>query len=261
MINIKRTFFAFFLVLGLMQIYAQNEAVSLDGWQLGGRLEGDIVQPITADSYEHEYDFARALPTFGWAVGVEASYNFAKYFGVSAGLDFGTSSKYRFRFKGIEPKLRPFDFAYDFYIPINLNLHIPLKNNWFFNTSLGMRFSYIGGGIELLLWGDTYYLELYDHVNQTYAMVYLSKNHPYYISMGATMKVGFSYVLPRKDILRFGLVANFDIFNKYVGIYEVRPLSENFTDTILDRGRVCYRHNCYGLEFAYIHCFKQKKQK
>ena len=242
--------------------FAQNDN-SLDGWHLGGRLEGDVVHPLSIHS-ERNAPLLQCNPAFGWAVGIEASYHFAKYFGVSVGLDFGTTTKFKPIFKmPINGTLNcPIGYANDFKIPVNFEVHVPFKENWHFYSSAGICFSNIGGGLEADIDDFKNGMENHGRISTNGNVTGLTSEkiwsqRPYNISIDAVMKLGFYYMLPYKDVIRFGIVGNFGLFNKYTGTYSVYSLSDN-QQTELDKGHVDYRYNSCGIEVAYIHCFKKK---
>ena len=251
---------AFLIVLTcLMTAKAQNSDCSLDGWHLGGRVECNIGEAASMSTSPLHLtppygNYVKSLPTMGWIAGVEASYNFAKYFGFSFGLEFGTSSNIRYRVGGIELDMH--ETAYDFHIPVNFEMHIPLKNNWFFFSSVGLRFSNIGGGIEYLIMGEGLESTINSSNHIMATDLYIVREDPYWLMADANLKLGAMYQLKYGDILRFGLVANFALCNKYLGTFRVCEQGAIVKE--LQVGSVSYRHNCYGLEFAYIHCFKPK---
>jgi hypothetical protein len=250
---------AFLIVLTcLMTAKAQNSDCSLDGWHLGGRVECNIGEAASMSTSPTHYpgkpygNYVKSLPTMGWLAGIEASYNFAKYFGVSFGLEFGTSSNIRYKVDGLELDMH--EMGYDFHIPVNFEMHIPLKNDWFLFSAVGLRFSNIAGGIEKLSWGDDLSSSVNNIQGDRMTFLSLSREDPYWLAVDANLKLGAMYQLPYGDVLRFGLVANFALCNKYSGEYSVNEQRGVMYD--LEVGSISYRHNCYGLEFAYIHCFK-----
>ena len=242
--------------------FAQNNN-SLDGWHLGGRMEGDVVHPTSIHS-ERNAPFLQCNPSFGWAVGIEASYHFAKYFGVSVGLDFGTATKFKNLIKiPNEPTWGGIvGYANDFKIPINLEVHVPFKENWHFYSSAGICFSNIGGGLEYDIDDLRNGMEMHSRLSLTNGddgsiSEKIWSQRPYNISIDAVMKLGFYYTLPYKDVIRFGIVGNFGLFNKYAGTYVIYAIQDNH-QTELDKGQYNYRYNSCGIEVAYIHCFKSK---
>ena len=239
--------------------FAQNSNNYLDGWHLGGRLEGDVVHPLSIHS-DKNAPLLKCNPTLGWAVGIEASYHFAKYFGVSVGLDFGTSTKFKPIIKlPIKGKMNSLvGYANDFRIPVNFEVHVPFKENWHFYSSAGICFSNIGGGLEGDIDDFRNGMDWSGRLNGEYlAVEKIWSQRPYNISIDAVMKLGFYYTLPYKDVIRFGIVGNFGLLDKYTGTYAVYALRDNH-QTELDRGHYNYRYNSCGIEVAYIHCFKKK---
>jgi hypothetical protein len=249
----------FFVFAFVSANYAQNDN-SLDGWHLGGRLEGDVLAPLSIHSTTDNSIFlVNKKPSFGWAVGIEASYNFYKYFGVSIGLDYGTTTNFLF------PTTMFIEYALDFKIPVNFEVHVPLKENWHFYSSVGLCFSNIGGGLEEG--------RLYTENHGVRAEIFISPNNirkyhsveqfwaqkPCKISIDALVKLGVYYTLPYKDLLRFGIVGNLGLFTKYTGVYNIYSVnSADNSETEFDKGYYNYRYNGFGIEVAYIHCFKKK---
>ena len=230
-------------------------------------MEGDVAQPTSIHSERNAHSLT-CNPSFGWAIGIEASYHFAKYFGVSIGLDFGTATKFKNLIKIPNMPIMGgmVGYANDFRIPINFEVHVPFKDNWHFYSSTGLCLSNIGGGLE--------YDYIYGFRNgiETHAILTLTNGddgsisekiwsqRPYNISIDAVMKLGFYYTLPYKDVIRFGIVGNFGLFNKYTGTYAIYAIHDN-QQTELDKGHYNYRYISCGIEVAYIHCFKSKSKK
>ena len=252
----------FFVFAFVSANYAQNDN-SLDGWHLGGRLEGDVLAPLSIHSTTDNSIFlVNKKPSLGWAVGIEASYNFYKYFGVSIGLDYGTTTNFLF------PTTMFIEYALDFKIPVNFEVHVPLKENWHFYSSVGLCFSNIGGGLEQ---GRYLYLSINNNGVFANSDIFKDNNRkyhttdqfwaqkPYKISIDTLVKLGVYYTLPYKDLLRFGIVGNFGLFTKYTGVYHIYNVNPaDNSETELDKGYFNYRYNGFGIEVAYIHCFKKK---
>ena len=252
----KRISLFFLLVFAVTYVnYAQNNNNSLDGWHLGARVEGDILQPLSIRSVTSASSspFSKSHPTLGWAVGIEASYNFARYFGVSVGLDFGTTTNF------INPNSNLIMYGTDFKIPVNFEVHVPLKENWHFYTSAGLCFSNFGGGLEIDLFQYSEGVTTEGWNDRMHYVDHIWSQKPYVLSIDATIKLGAYYTLPYKDVIRFGIVGNLGSFNKYTGTYNVFSKHDNL-ETEVDRGYFNYRYNGLGVEVAYIHCFKKKQK-
>ena len=252
--------FLFFVFAFVSANFAQNDN-SLDGWHLGGRLEGDVLHPLSIHSTTDNTLFlVHQMPAFGWAVGIEASYNFSKYFGVSIGLDYGTTTNFLY------PTTDFIEYSTDLKVPVNFEVHVPLKENWHFYSSAGLCFSNIGGGLEETR--RQYRVPsriapekfMYQNGTRKYHCTDQIWSHkPYNISIDALVKLGFYYTLPYKDLLRFGIVGNLGLFTKYTGVYNIYTVnSADNSETEFDRGYYNYRYNGIGVEVAYIHCFKKK---
>ena len=82
----------FLFVFSFLTISAQEKQDfnPFDGFNFGVTGQMELVKKVSLYPYMGEYYQPIAKNSFGWETGFELSYNFAKYFGISAGLNFGT---------------------------------------------------------------------------------------------------------------------------------------------------------------------------
>ena len=209
--------------------------------------------------------------TYGWEAGVEFSYHFAKYFGISAGINFGTRHSYGRYIDGSNysdnPRMnhpkRMIDSENDFIFPIKLEFHYPLRKNLFFTAEAGVR---IKGVLSRLAYGKNFILR-YDngfYMDDRYdpeTNIYYIK--PYYYEYGWTnfskircnllLGIGLYYKLPYGDLLRFTAGVNMSFNNDYEGYYRYFV-----TDSY---GTFSVKNDFIYTQLSYIHTLKWQKAK
>ena len=106
-----------------------------NGWHIGITGEANLAQRMSViPLVTGDAPAPRAKPRVGGRGGIEFSYHFAKYFGVSIGLDFGTTTQYRISYWRAETggysSIFP-DYFSNFQMPIKLEFHYPFQNSNF----------------------------------------------------------------------------------------------------------------------------------
>lgn len=242
----------------------QNGKPFPNGFHLGITGEGNLAQKMTAVRLAGTDPIPTCYETLGGKAGIELSYHFADYFGVSVGFSYGTFSQYT-----IYPDIKDTYYGFptiehlaDFQIPCKMEFHFPIKHsNWSFYGSLGVNLMNIREAIIYLRSGKdpdvgntlgwTLIVGNSDNVNY---FSYLNDYNGYKLMIDAQMNLGIYFQLPYNDLLRLGLVGNFSFRDRFQGYYS-HKLQEN------ELGSLSYRHNYIGLEAAYIHCFKTRAQR
>ncbi len=211
-----------------------------NGFHLGLNMQGNLSQRVKVTSSPNVSEPAiKAIPRMGYNFGLEASYHFAQYFGVSVGVDFESKSSVTIQKKTDNGYTDIVDFGdRSFSIPVRFEFHYPFKeSNFSLYTALGVCFAniydytnYIGHDDEILKLNDD------------------GGNTP---NVSMQLRLGTYYRLPYNDLLRLAITSNLAFKDRLSGSYSYRGES----------GTLSYRNNYLGLELSYIHCFRTKEQK
>ncbi len=255
-----------FWISFLSVLYGQEVRPNFpNGFHIGITGEGNLAQRMDIIPIGTGYVAPISAPTLGWQTGIEFSYHFAKYFGVSIGIDYGTMAQFKIwrwdepdRLPGYMPDL-PMSFC-RFQMPIKFEFHHPiLKSDFSLYSAIGVNLVDVAESIIYSIYGDSY---------STFCWLINSGGHgpgdPFFYSLydanGHKLKVelqlnlGVYYRLPYNDLLRLSVLANVAFKDRFQGYY-VYLLHED------SDGTFAYRHNHIGLELAYIHCFRTKAQR
>ena len=260
----KKSIVSFMLLVFLSASYGQeNRSLFPDGFHIGITGEGNLAQRMTVVAIGQNYPAPISDPTLGWQAGIEFSYHFAKYFGVSIGLDYGTETQWKlWRWDGdgympIGPANARFAVN-AFQIPIKAEFHYPiLQSNFFFYGALGVnlinvRESILSKTFEGISFnwqvsgGGHYPTDAYKE--------YLEELDGDKVRADLQLNLGFYYKLPYNDLIRFSILANYSFKDTFHGEYTFLQVDNAY-------GSQCYRHNHIGFEFAYVHCFEKRTKK
>jgi len=209
--------------------------------------------------------------TYGWETGIELSYHFAKYFGVSIGANLGTIESYACRIdfsnfpdqRLVLGSVFSWPAATTIIFPIKLEFHYPIRKNLFFTAETGV---WIEGIITRLVYGKDFIIGIQrdflmdDHYDPE-TNIYYTK--PYYSDFGMQnfskikcnllLGVGLSYQLPYGDLIRFstGVSVSF------------KPLIEGYYRYYLtdSYGTFSVKNDFIYTQLSYIHTFKFLKAK
>lgn len=213
----------------------------------------------------------------GWNSGLELSYHFCNYFGVSASLAYGNIAQFR-RYV-FAPLSQFFENGEDkmvemgglsirkFQIPLAFEFHYPIREgNWSIFMSLGCNLLNVPEAIEYgiheqdrcsILYQSTgsalYPNGLDDFTDYFVEDLYRIGDDAYKVKADLLMGFGVYYRLPYSDLLRAAVTLNHSFKDRLYGFYEY-PLDGSW-------GTVSYRHNCIGIQLAYIHTFNYIKKK
>ncbi len=278
-----------FVFCGLAPLcgYAQKPADPLfpNGFHIGLREEGYVINSL---GIKPIYGSQRIIskPRLGSKAGLEVSYHFARYFGVSLGIDYGTTLHggfdsvyvplniyHNYGFEGM-PSITPIntdDVIRQFQIPVRIEFHFPMYNsNWMFCSAVGVNlvnvFESIGYAVtkrdnyNAFIQDMTFSIgiqKINEGVSTTLAEGVLSrpKEMTRKIEADLFLNLGVYYRLPYNDLIRFQAVFNYSFKDRMTGKYTYMALMP------YEYGTISYRHNYIGLELAYIHCFKTKAQR
>ena len=162
-----------------------------NGFHFGYTLEADIVHPVEMISYATAKKSFSSV-RFGGRFGLECSYHFADYFGVSAALDYGYIGR---------DKSSVFYPYYGLSMPVKFEFHYPITDKLWVTAN---------AGVQLRMPWETFF-EGYDKNKgevvfnlchgQMYYGDYRYNRFVFYADLMAD--VGLYYQLPNQDYLRF----------------------------------------------------------
>ena len=213
-----------------------------NGFHFGYTLEADIVHPVEMiDKTTAKTTYSK--PRFGGRFGLECSYHFADYFGVSAALDFGVIN---------DALYRGFDY-YGLSMPLKFEFHYPVADKLWITANAGAQ---LRMPWRTFLYGYDYsdgrYINIitYDSTQFTYINQDIVRNrNVFYADIMAD--VGLYYQLPNQDCLRFlvGLnIATTDFSKGFTG----REPNDRHT-YIFERNHYLY------FQMAYLHSFSKQR--
>lgn len=215
-----------------------------NGFHLGLNMQGNVSQRVkVTPSVNVSEPSIKSSPRFGYNFGLEASYHFAKYFGVSVGVDFESKSSVTIQKKLDNGYTDLVDFGdRSFSIPVRFEFHYPFKeSNFSLYTALGLCIANI--------YDYTSYSGIYGEVEGVQLSFGDNDNNKPNVSM--QLRVGTYYRLPYNDLLRLAVTSNLVFKDRLNGSYSYQG----------ENGTLSYRNNYLGLELSYIHCFRTKEQK
>ncbi len=235
----------------------------MNGFHLGYTIQYNLIEPIVYQEVNEEgfgeRHRSRSPLLHGFHVGVEFSYHFADYFGVSAALNIGTTGFYEtitpslLLHNGTQPSYtRLYKAKYGLSVPLKFEFHYPIRDNLLFTVSAGARirtpssafvygFSATEGDIETQSNSELSSYCVYNR-NLFYADILLD--------------AGLYYRLPHEDLLRFAVGLNAATSNFMQGTeWRVAPT--------LTGGRIksSHRNNHLYFQVAYIQSFDKQRKK
>ncbi len=217
-----------------------------NGFHLGVNAQGNLSQRVKeTPSINVSEPAVKGTPRFGYNFGLEASYHFAKYFGVSVGVDFESKSSVTIQRKDDDGYKEIVDFGdRSFSVPVRFEFHYPFKeSNFSLYTALGVCFANV--------YDYTNYPGLDNEIVDGVLLTFDDKNNDNKPNVSMQLRLGTYYRLPYNDLLRLAITSNLAFKDRLQGTYSY--LGEN--------GDLSYRNNYLGLELSYIHCFRTKEQK
>ena len=212
----------------------------MNGFHLGYTIQYDLIEPILARDFGSDW-FIYGKPLSGFHVGVECSYNFADYFGVSAALNFGTTAERFLRLSA----------------PLKFEFHYPVSDKVMFTASTGVR---------LRVPARTF-LEGFDQYDGTHngskwgtgiepspfiPRVGIFERNIFYADI--MFDAGIYYRLRNEDYLRFTAGLNFATAKECVTSTSRPPIQDEPTETI-------HRNNHLYFQLAYIQSFDKHRKR
>ena len=242
----------------------------MNGFHLGYTIQYDLIEPIV---YQKEYineeageithshgEITHSHPLHGFHAGVEFSYHFADYFGISAGLNFGSIGHYEtIRLDFDNNIIRQPISKYGLSLPLKFEFHYPLCDNLLFTVSTGVRIrtplsSFVGGldGTEGKTQTQTYTFQ--DYLNIQHSSVY-DRN---VFNADILFDAGLYYRLPNEDFLSFAVGLNAATTDFMQGIESMEGIL-----VIPPTGgyiKSSHRNNHLYFQIAYIQSFNKRRK-
>lgn len=205
----------------------------MNGFHLGYTVQYNLMEPTMKRDFGANWKASGLLPS-GFHVGVECSYHFDDYFGVSAALNFGTNAERFLRFS----------------MPVKFEFHYPVSEKVLFTANAGMRLrvparTFLGGFDKDDGWFG------HDINPETGARIeaIIERNIPYADIM---LDAGIYYRLRNDDYLRFTAGLNFATTNESITWFSI-PGQDEPTEAI-------HRNNHLYFQIAYIQSFNKKRK-
>lgn len=197
------------------------------GFCFGYNAQIELTEPVRTDNLN--LDHSAATLFCGYHIGIEASYHFANYFGISTGLNFGTLSSISGRNNiHLHTDISQLQyFRQGLSLPVKFEFHYPITDRLWFMVDAGAR---------LRMPRETF-RHGYDK------KIYGSEKGAFNID--ALLDVGLYYQLKNNDFLRFAAGLNYATNHCYRGT--ISGLSFSLYNNFL------------ALQFAYIHSFNKYK--
>lgn len=203
----------------------------MNGFHLGYTIQYDLVEPAIATDFDGNR-FPYGIPQSGFQVGVECSYHFDDYFGISAALNFGTTAERFFRFSA----------------PLKFEFHYPVSDRVLITANAGVRLRIpVRTFLEGFDKDDGYWGSGTDPVSGTTRVGIFERNIPYADIM---LDAGFYHRLRNNDYLRFTAGLNFATTYESMS-YISGPAQNGATSTT-------HRNNHLYFQIAYIQSFNKQ---
>ena len=233
-----------------------------NGFHLGYTLQYDLIEPIVYQEYVNEEagEITHSHHLHGFHAGVEFSYHFADYFGISAGLNLGSiGHNETIRLDFDNNVIRQPIPKYGLSLPLKFEFHYPLCDNLLFTVSTGVRirtplsafaegFSNTKGKIQT----EAYTFQ--DYLNIQYSSVY-DRN---VFNADILFDAGLYYRLPNEDFLRFAVGLNAATTDFMQGTESMEG-----TVVVSPTGgyiKSSHRNNHLYFQIAYIQSFNKRRK-
>lgn len=233
------------------------------GFHFGYTASVGVTRPCDVFPNIGDYPSPEGLPGCGYLAGIEASYHFADFFGVSVGLEYGDTwrQKARIQYPLGGQKFVFSDHYSSLYFPVKFEMHLPVGDRFHLFSDLGVRLGTVGFFIEMgRLYGQHFEnaeqaLVRTDEAGNGEDMVFSMAYDllPNSVTADLLFDFGFYYRLPYDDLLRFAVGANVGLVRFSQGWYY-------FPDEEA-AGTVSTTNTHFDIQVAYIHNFKKTKEK
>ncbi len=270
----KKIIFLLPFMLGIVFSNAQKpHHYPFNGFHLGLTLEGDYFSPASFHPTTGSTIVPKSLWSKNASVGLEVSYHFARYFGISAALNWGqhtliVEEPYYTSIPGHGNNMEELNYYGKrqnrmetvWSLPLKFEFHFPVGKNFYFLGEMGGALR--GFQFKQLLDGPSSYV-ITDY-NDSYlsslepedkTLIYEHVIHRNDNSIVCDMMCGLGayYMLPYGDFLRgsFGVSCSFK--SDFTGQYRYPANNISGTSDI--------RHSHLYLQLAYIHTFNYERAK
>ena len=205
----------------------------MNGFHLGYTIQYNLMEPTMKRDFGANWKASGLLPS-GFHVGVECSYHFDDYFGVSAALNFGTNAERFLRFS----------------MPVKFEFHYPVSEKVLFTANAGVRLrvparTFLSGFDK----DDGWWGHDINPATGTRIEGIIERNIPYADIM---LDAGIYYKLRNDDYLRFTIGLNFATTNESVTWFSI-PGQDEPTEAI-------HRNNHLYFQIAYIQSFNKQRK-
>lgn len=219
-----------------------------NGFHFGYTAEAEIVHPVEMTSVSTGKKSFSSV-RYGGRFGLECSYHFADYFGVSAALDFGYIGR---------DNLEVFREYYGVSMPLKFEFHYPVANKLWVTANAGVQLRM--PWMTFLYGYDKYGGEPYlnsGFVNDVLVSYHNAYYNRYVFYADLMADVGLYYQLPNKNYLRF--LVGLDIATTDYGcgdVYVTPP-----TTVWGPQRYYCFSQRNHYLYFqiAYLHSFSKQR--
>ena len=237
----------------------------MNGFHLGYTIQYDLIEPIVYQEYVNGEAGEITHPHLlhGFHAGVEFSYHFADYFGVSAALNIGTIGFHETITPALHNETQPmyirlYKGKYGLSVPLKFEFHYPIHDNLLFTVSAGAR-------IRTPFSAFAYGFSASEGDIETQNDIYLSSNslfdrNVFYADI--LFDAGLYYRLPNEDLLRFAVGLNAATTDFMQGSVTSTPPHYGVL-VILPSGEYVessHRNNHLYFQIAYIQCFNKQRK-
>lgn len=244
------------------------------GFHLGYTGQFDLMMPaqLTEDSR------LMSLPRAGGHAGLELSYHFARWFGVSAALNYGTTGALRLKFYWQEgnPETIKRNYLYGtgLSVPVKFEFHYPISPKVWAVVDAGVRIrmpwnTFIHGYDRDHSALDTeYHLDYVEQLSEDNPLIL---NYNYVdrdiLNLDILAGVGMYFRMRNNDLLRWNVGFNAALRQFTIGSYTHRiynnmsgvlPPEDPYRDIL---GDFSLRSNFFYAQVAYIHTFSKSKHR
>ncbi|MBR4787204.1 MAG: hypothetical protein IK013_04930 [Bacteroidales bacterium] len=230
------------------------------GFHLGYVFQYQLMSPAELINSDGEKSLIKSRPGSGYVGGLEFSYHFAKYFGVSAGINLGSHYACNIRYEDAVYIGEPAHFRFSMFgisVPLKFEFHMPFNSRFWLVADIGARFStpypYSNSGSFSsvgLLYDDQSFS--YPIETEYYSQIKNERR----INTGFLMDLGFYYQLKNNGLLRFTLGTNLSPAMFWHGCY-----TYSTQDVVVEEGTVSFKNQYIYPQIAYIHTFQKHKEK
>ena len=228
-----------------------------NGFHLGYTIQYDLIEPVLFNDVGELTQHWHSKILHGFHAGLEFSYHFADYFGVSAGVNYGNVGTIIQLDGGPFPSYRRVN-KYGFSFPLKFEFIYPVSKSILFTASAGARIR-----VPSSAFIQGFNKEGFHGISEDYferADLWYDRN---IVQTDVLLDAGIYYRLPNEDYLRFTVGMNMATSDYMQGVV-------NFTSAGIDddectggdpaRFDVSHRNNHIYFQIAYIQSFNKQRK-